>query len=401
MRILFVAMVDSIHTARWISQLTETDWDIHLFPSFDWGIIHPDFHDITIYLSFISNKKKYPKNIHIKAISLFFDITTKIVKDALVKYYPNYWKNHLKKIIQKTKPDIIHSLEFQSAGYLVLEVKKEMKTHFPTWIATNWGSDIYLFGRLNEHKQKIAAVLSSCDYYQCECYRDIDLAKKIGLNGKILPIVPNTGGFNLVETKKLRGDRLTSSRRLIILKGHQGWAGRCLVGLRALELCVDYLKGYTIMIFSPAPEVKIAAELFSNSTGVPIQIMPKSPHREVLKMFGQARIFIGLSISDAISTSLLEALVMGAFPIQSNTSCANEWIKDGESGFIVPPEDPDIIANAIRSAIVDDELVNKAAIVNENTAEERLNYETIRRTVIEFYYKVYQEKINMKNIGVK
>ena len=37
MRILFVAMADSVHTARWISQIDDQGWDIHLYPSIDCG----------------------------------------------------------------------------------------------------------------------------------------------------------------------------------------------------------------------------------------------------------------------------------------------------------------------------------------------------------------------------
>ncbi|MBW1897870.1 MAG: glycosyl transferase family 1, partial [Deltaproteobacteria bacterium] len=103
-----------------------------------------------------------------------------------------------------------------------------------------------------------------------------------------------------------------------MLKGYQGWAGRALVGLRALERCADILAGYEIVIYSASKEVLIAAELFSKSTGVQTTIIPEgTPHHEVLKLHGKARISIGLSISDAISTSLLEAVVMGSFPIQS------------------------------------------------------------------------------------
>lgn len=388
MRILFVAMSDSIHTVRWISQLSETGWDLHLFPSIDSGVNHPDFRDITIYHSFYSNKKQKQSGVHIKGIPLIFERLGINGRNALMKFFPNYRKNQLKKIILKVKPDIIHSLEFQAAGYLVLEIKKELNNEFPLWIVTNWGSDIYLFGRLQGHKEKISEVLSLCDYYQCECNRDIELAKKMGLTGKILSVIPNTGGFNLSEATKFRMDGLSSSRKIIILKGYQGWSGRALVGLRALELCADYLKGFTIVLYSAASEVKIAAELFSDSTKIPVIIMPQSSHEDILKIFGQARIYIGLSISDAISTSLLEAIVMGAFPIQSNTSCANEWIVDGKSGFIVPPEDPDIIALAIRNAIIDDNLVNNAAQINEETAKKNLDFFVIRQKVIELYTKI-------------
>jgi hypothetical protein len=45
--------------------------------------------------------------------------------------------------------------------------------------------------------------------------------------------------------------------------------------------------------------------------------------------FANSRIYIGASRSDGISTSFLEALVLGAYPIQTNTSCGNEWVEKG------------------------------------------------------------------------
>ncbi len=64
-------------------------------------------------------------------------------------------------------------------------------------------------------------------------------------------------------------------------------------------------------------------------------IIPEfTSHHDILQKHGQARISIGLSIGDAISTSLLEAIVMGSFPIQSWTSCADEWIVDGKTGIL-------------------------------------------------------------------
>jgi len=32
MRILFVGLSQSIHTARWIDQITDQGWDLHLYP---------------------------------------------------------------------------------------------------------------------------------------------------------------------------------------------------------------------------------------------------------------------------------------------------------------------------------------------------------------------------------
>ena len=124
----------------------------------------------------------------------------------------------LKIVIRTVKPDIIHSLEFQHAGYMTLAAKKDTKKNFPPWIATNWGSDIYLFWRIPEHKKIIRQLLNNCDYYACECDRDVDLVKSLGYKGEILPVLPNTGGIELDEFIKFHEPGLTSKRRKIILK---------------------------------------------------------------------------------------------------------------------------------------------------------------------------------------
>jgi len=49
--ILFVAMSGSIHTARWINQLEGHGWDIHLFPSLDQGVVHPELRAARVHHS--------------------------------------------------------------------------------------------------------------------------------------------------------------------------------------------------------------------------------------------------------------------------------------------------------------------------------------------------------------
>jgi hypothetical protein len=61
MKLLIVAMSESIHTARWLSQLSDQGWDIHLFPSIDCGIVHPEILNITVHHS-VYIKQKNTKN---------------------------------------------------------------------------------------------------------------------------------------------------------------------------------------------------------------------------------------------------------------------------------------------------------------------------------------------------
>ena len=392
MRILFVAFPGSIHSVRWINQLADEGWDVHLFPSNNVEL-HPDFRNITTYGFSIFRPKDldpsirweqlWPRRRGLSRLGMLMSRFNPGLGDR------SKW---LAKVIRKLKPDLVHSLEFQHAGYLTMAAKEHLAgKDFPSWAVTNWGSDIYLFGRLPEHAAKIKAILSDCDYYLCECRRDVKLAQSLGLKGEVLPTWPATGGFNIEAMLKLRQPGPTSARRVIVLKGYQNWAGRALVGLRAIEMCADVLQGYKVKIYLNTPEVKLAAELLTVNTGIPVETYGADnaiKNEDVLRLHGSARISIGLSISDAISISLLEAMIMGSFPIQSDTSCANEWLRNGESGVIVPAEDPCPIAAAIRRAVTDDELVDRAAAINQRTAFERLHTSVIRPQVVEMYKRM-------------
>jgi glycosyltransferase involved in cell wall biosynthesis len=387
MRILFVAMSDSIHTARWINQIADQGWNIHLFPVEDVDI-HPDLRNLTVHNFLCHNFFGLKKNVRM-VCSLPIFKGAGLIRRFIRQYTPLWldsWRLSL--TIRHFKPDIVHSLEMQHAGYLTLAAREHLCGRFPTWIVTNWGSDIFLFGRLSDHVEKIKAVLSACDYYDCECHRDVDLARAFGFKGEILPVLPNTGGFDIERMHQFRQPGPASARRLIVLKGYQGWAGRALVGLRAIELSAGALKGYRVVVYLAGEDVRIAAELVSQSTGIPIEIVPHSSHEDMLRLHGHARVSIGLSIGDAASTSMLEAMVMGSFPIQSCTACADEWIKDGITGLIVPPEDPEPIAASIRRVIFDDALVDRAAELNTQIARERLDYRFIQQQVIAMYEKV-------------
>ncbi|MGE5189532.1 MAG: glycosyltransferase, partial [Gemmatimonadota bacterium] len=103
-------------------------------------------------------------------------------------------------------------------------------------------------------------------------------------------------------------------------------------------------------------------------------------------------ISVGLSISDAISTSLLESIVMGSFPVQSWTACADEWIEDGRTGLLVPPEDPEIVEKALRRALSDDGLVDRAAGENARLAAERLDRAVLKPLAVSIYTTVAEER---------
>jgi glycosyltransferase involved in cell wall biosynthesis len=121
-----------------------------------------------------------------------------------------------------------------------------------------------------------------------------------------------------------------------------------------------------------------------------LRFLPPVPHREMARLFGSARIAIGLATTDGTPNTMLEAMIAGAFPIQSDTISTREWI-DGHNGLLVPPEDAGALAEAILLALEDDALVDCAAELNAAVADARLERGKIREQVIQMYRRVMAE----------
>lgn len=387
MKILFVAMPFSIHTARWISQLEDSGIEIHFFSSFPYAKIHPElknvhYHEYYHALPFAKNK-----NITYHPVDWYeINFSSPVLKKycgKLLRFFKleKSRQKTLGKIITKIKPDIIHSLETQHAGYLVSALRKKWEDKFPFWIHSNWGIDLHFFGKLKTHLPLINQTLSLINVVISEGKRDKELAINLGFKGPIY-IFQGGGGFKILAFIQ---HKPPSERKKILIKGTQDVVRRGLVAIRAIERCIDVLMDYEIILYSSNEVTQIAAELFYQRTGKKITILNETSQEEMIKLNSEARLNICVNMSDGMPNAMLEAMMMGAFPVQADTSMADELIIHEKTGMIVPPEDPDILEVAIRKALKDDAMVDEAAAVNRKLIEERYNYYKIRQEVIEMY----------------
>jgi len=384
-------MPGSVHTARWVCELAGEGWDLHLFPSIG-GRLHSGLKNMTVHDFYGLPPRDLDRSVRISGMWRWCSRKGEYRATVLQQELRRRMAHHdpacrLARVVAKVQPDLVHSLEMQHAGYLVLDAKRVFGPGFPPWMMTPWGSDMNLFARLEEHRDRVMAVLQSCDALQPKSERDVRQAQEYGFSGEMLPILPGNGGLDVDGMQRFRDDP-PEKRRMILLKGYQGWAGRALVGLKALEMAAGSLKGYRVAVCSASRHVIPAAELMSHSSGIPIEIIPDVPHQDILRLHGKARISIGLSISDGVPNSMLEAMVMGGLPVESNTSCAEEWIENGRTGLIVPPEEPRAVADALRRAAADDYLVRRAAATNLQLVRGRIEKTVMHPKVIGMYERM-------------
>lgn len=310
-RVVLVCMVDSIHVARWISQFDPSEVEFTLFPSTPNRGVH----------SMIRDLKAKNDNIKIVPFGGKFSIPLWGM-DLLVSDYVRGIL--LRRVLKREQPDFVHTLELQHGGYIASRALEDesVKTSF---IATNYGSDIYWFQQFPKHLAKIKKLLARADRYSAECNRDVELARKYGFTGEVMPVFPNAGGFTQEQLN--RPLTPTAERKVIAIKGYEGWVGRASVAVTALYSLTNELADYKIVFYScNAKTIRLVKKL-KRKTGLNLEWHGKGElaHTEMLDLFASARIYIGISLSDGISTSLLEAMAMGAFPIQTSTACIEEW----------------------------------------------------------------------------
>ena len=374
-KILVVAMADSVHTARWLEQFEGSEYEFLLFPSSPHRRIHPK---ISRLLS-SDSAMNITTPFGLKHTGLFLA--------ALDKLFANHIRGLLlRRFIKRFNPDVLHAVETQGAGYISSIALERIKNK-PVFILTLWGSDLFWFRRFKKHAAQLKNLLPQVDLLSMECSRDIAIAKEFGFVGEIFPPFPVTGGYELLVQKSDSPKTPPSARKVILIKGHTRFVGRGLIALYAIEKAADLLADYKIIVYSADPQAIRRARKLVKDTQLNVRSFKRGElrHHELLSFFKSARIYIGISLSDGISVSLQEAMVCGSFPIQTNTSCADEWIVDAKSGFIVDPHNPTLIISALRKALENDALVDAASKINMDTAQQRLSVGFISKLVHGFY----------------
>ena len=386
-KVLIIGMVDSVHLARWLNQFKNSGINFTIFPSKKFKYVHPDLLNLVeSSTNFSLIQKNYLAFFGIK--ELFFD-------SFLSKFFNKLEKgNRIYQLIAKSNFNLVHLFEIQGAGYLMQSVVHKLGNSKPKILLTNWGSDIYYFQNQDNHLSKIKKVLEIADFYSAECVRDYDLALKYNFRGQFLPCIPNAGGIKIssIELNSLESSR----RKLIIVKGYEGEFGRAAQILPAIEEVLKIYSDLEIFFYSLSKvlirSIKQLQLKYPNRIQYTTQNNPIS--QEKLKdKFLKSKVYIGASISDGLSTSFLEAIAYGAYPIQTNTSCAIEMIQKGAKGSLVSINSSEI-TKTLLDVLSNGELMELDRKNNKEFAKKNLSYDKIQ----EISQMFYSDNITQKDL---
>ena len=294
--------------------------------------------------------------------------------------------------VRALRPVMVHSMEIQLAGYACLRAATLLGDDCPPWLVSNWGSDVFLYEKLAEHRPVLTALAQRADAVASECQRDVAILRSLGFRGERLFVLPASGGADFERLPDM--GVAPSSRREIVVKGYHGWSGRAMHTLSALYLAAPELVGYRVRVVLASDAVVDAVARVASQSDLNIAIESWSgSHATALARLARARMMVSIGISDGIGTTTLEAMALGAFPIVAGTACVDEWIRSGVDGIIVNPHDVDALAQAITRAATDDALVDAAAVRNREIVEHRWNVRLNRSVALAMYTAVQEARL--------
>lgn len=376
-RILAIGMVDSPHFIRWLEQFRTEELDIHIFPSSPNRRVHSRLVGLRKESGI---EIKYDYSPLLLRFSFLVSIIDLVLRGRVRRYF-------LVRRIRNFAPDIVHALEIQHAGYLLLGVLERCQKSSLT-VVTNYGSDLFWYVRFPGHEKKIRALLERTDVYGAECERDLALARKYGFNGTFLDVLPNAGGLPMDNTIKLFERQRTSERSLILIKGYTNFVGRAQDILLRLSGIYDEISDARIVVYSSTFHARLIVWWLRRIHKIEsIVAFPKRAlsHEQMLDLFAQARLYVGFSQSDGISTSMVEALTVGCIPLQTITACIDEWHVKGARIIPLDSTDPDGAVKLIASTWNLGSELDNYARVNRRVAEEHLDSEFIQRQIRAVY----------------
>jgi glycosyltransferase involved in cell wall biosynthesis len=306
----------------------------------------------------------------------------------------------LSQVIERLQPDLIHAMRIPYEGMIaamaMMQHKKVEgnKNKIPLLISV-WGNDFTLHAKSTRIMDRYTRqTLFNCDGLHTDCVRDLHLAIEYGFpSNKPKIVLPGGGGvkldiFNPAEVEN--GDNIIEAKPQITIINPRGFRAyvRNDTFFHAIPLVIK--KYPHVRFLCPGMANESLAQKWIAEIGISekVDLLPQQSQQEMAELFRKSEISLSITTHDGTPNTLLEAMACGSFPIAGDIESIREWLTPGKNGLLIDPGDPEALAEAILTAILNPDLRQQANTINRKLVEERAEYEKVMQSVKDFYQKL-------------
>jgi glycosyltransferase involved in cell wall biosynthesis len=165
--------------------------------------------------------------------------------------------------------------------------------------------------------------------------------------------------------------------RLVPQKGHE-------VAVRALPALLRERPHAVLVVLGDGPE-RAQLQALARSLGVEGSLLLPGHVADVRDWLERARLLVHPSRWEGFGLVSLEAMLAARPVVAARASSAPEIVVDGETGFLVPPEDPDALAAAVARVLGDEPLARRLGEAGLQRAREQFSVARMADRTVEVY----------------
>jgi len=258
----------------------------------------------------------------------------------------------LARLIRMKNYDLLHAHWAIPTG--LIGAWDARKSGIPLVVSTH-GSDLLVWGRKPILRSLLRWTLQQARICTANSEPMLRLTKKLGGNTLAESLVFETGvdiaqffpPRDISEAKKAVG--LDAGDRHLLFVGNLTEAKGIDVALKALALLQNEDRRVKLLVIGQGKAAAALADLANKLHVHPeVQFLGARPHDHLPPFFRAADIFLLPSRSEGMGIVLLEAAASGKPAVGTAVGGIPTIIRDGETGFVVAPDDPRSLAEKVK-----------------------------------------------------
>jgi glycosyltransferase involved in cell wall biosynthesis len=300
-----------------------------------------------------------------------------------------FYERRFTELVRDLHPDVVHALRLPFEGMLAVATPRDIPL-----IVSTWGNDLTLHAPASPRMGQLTRwVLHRADALFSDTPRDAELAMHWGFaEQKPRLVVPGNGGLDLSEfDAAIRGISRATPPQIIDPRGLRAYV-RSDTFFQAIPLVLQKYPQVRFLCTSMQGQKEALEWVEKLGIGANVTLLPLLSQTELWAEFARATASVSISTHDGTPNSLLEAMAAGCLPICGDIDSIRDWIKPGENGLLVRPDDAQTLAQAILTAIENAPLRHQAAHTNRHIIEERASLSQTRSQIFAFYSQFDTQK---------
>jgi L-malate glycosyltransferase len=360
MRIVFLGS-QSIHTTKWANAMHRQGHEVYLIT------MHPDLSQL---------------NEGVNRYILYFK--------GGAGYFLNFF--FLKKLLKRIHPDLLHT--HYASGYGTLA---RLSGYHPNLLSV-WGSDVYLVPEQSALKRAIVQKnLNATDYLAATCSTLKGQTQKVMMSNKEIAVTYFGVDCSLFAPQQ---QRLKNKEKIRIgtVKGLNPVYGISTL-IRACSIVINNGRvDIELILVGEGPQEEELKQLVTElKIQNYVQFMGPIPHEEVPKMLNTFDIYVALSNNEGFGVAVLEASACEVPVITSDVGGLPEVVRDGESGFLVPPNNAQQAADKIEILINNVEMRHRMGKEGRKFVLQKFEWENCVKKMETVYENIVQGARDKKN----